>query len=87
MSAGLGQRFTQEEFDVLDEEPRVKAPAFSIPTIFQDTVTVTMNLEMRDQLCNLLGDIEGTLEKELYALKRALIDPEGCRARRFSQRR
>ncbi len=59
---------------------------FDVSEPFQGVTSVVMNDCMRTMLINLFADIEGGVEPEFWALKRALEDPEGCREARRNRR-
>jgi len=87
--SNVGARYVPEEFDVLDDSQTAvttgNKPAFSIPTQFGEVLTISMNKEMADLLFNVCREIDGGVEQELWAMARALKDPEGCR--RFRQQK
>lgn len=74
-----------------DEEEAVAKPVFNVQEPFQNVINVQMNESFAALLCGLLEDIDGGLEPEIWAFKKALADPQGCknfrdkRKKRFNQ--
>jgi hypothetical protein len=62
-------------------------PTFNVSEPFLGVTTVQLNRAMVDLLINVLNDQEGQLEKEVWALVRALNDPAGCREARAQRKR
>ena len=62
-------------------------PTFNVSEPFLGVTTVQLNRAMVDLLINVLQDQEGQLEKEVWALVRALNDPAGCREMRAQRKR
>ena len=62
-------------------------PTFNVSEPFIGVTTVQLNRAMVDLLINFLQDQEGQLEKEVWALVRALNDPAGCREMRAQRKR
>lgn len=62
-------------------------PTFNVSEPFLGVTSVQLNRAMVDLLINVLNDQEGQLEKEVWALVRALNDPAGCREARAQRKR
>lgn len=82
---GYKNRSKRQDDGYYDEEP--SKPVFNVQEPFMGVINVQMNESFASLLCNLLGDIDGGLEPEIWAFKKALADPQGCKDFREKKRR
>lgn len=54
-------------------------PKFNVNEPFLGIISIQMNQEFADRLVTFLEDIDGVLEPEIWAFKKAIADPQGCR--------
>ncbi len=61
------------------EEEVAAKPVFNVQEPFLGVINIQMNIEFADLLYTFLEDIDGGLEPEIWAFKKAIADPQGCR--------
>lgn len=77
----------QSRRDDYYEEEEVAKPVFNVQEPFQNVINVQMNETFAALLCGLLEDIDGGLEPEIWAFKKALADPQGCKDFRHKRKK
>lgn len=55
-----------------------EGPSFVVHRSFKGVVTLDLNEDMRHLLIQFISDIEGGVDKIIWAFRLALEDPEGC---------
>lgn len=67
-----------KQYEEQEEEVAAK-PVFNVQEPFLGIINIQMNLEFAELLYTFLEDIDGGLEPEIWAFKKAIADPQGCR--------
>lgn len=64
---------------VHDYHDEADKPKFNVHEPFLGIINIQMNQEFAERLVSFLEDIDGMLEPEIWAFKKAIADPQGCK--------